>query len=130
MASKIEFSRGDGITHTFSIPAANWTSGGTLFFAAKPAIDDDLTDAAAVITGSFTDSNITDTTIDGVAYKKYTCYFPPSATLNINSNGASKADYKGEFQFVPATGVPQTFPANDKKIDTVVYFDVKRKTTV
>ena len=130
MASKVEFSRGDGVTHTFSIPATNWTAGGTLFFAAKPAIDDDTSDAAAVISASFTDSVVTNTTINGIAYKQYTCYFPPSATYGILSNGVSKADYVAEFQYVPTTGIPVTFPATDKKLDAVVYFDVKRKTTV
>lgn len=130
MANKLEFARGDGITHTFSMPAINWSAGGKLFFAAKPAIDDDTTDANAVINQNWDDSVVEDVVIGGVAYKKYTCYFPPSATSGINSLGAANADYLGEFQFVPTSGVPQTFPANDQKIDTVVYFDVKRKTSV
>lgn len=128
--AKIEFPRGDGITHSLSIPAANWTAGGTLFFAAKPKIDDDGTDASAVINMPFDDSVVSDVTINGIAYKKYTCFFPPSATNSIVSNGRTKADYLGEFQYVPPTGVPVTFPYNDRKLDCVVYFDVKRKTTV
>lgn len=127
--SKIEFSRGDDIHHSFSIPTANWSAGGKLFFAAKPAIDDDNTDAAALINHSWDDSYVSDTTIGGVAYKKYDCYFPPSATNSIPSGGADSADYLGEFEFVAADGTVMTFPPNDPKLDCVVYFDVKRATT-
>lgn len=127
--SKIEFSRGDDIHHTFSIPAADWSAGGKLFFTAKPAIDDDNTDASAVIDHSWDDGYVSDVTINGVAYKQYDCYFPPAATSSIASGGADSADYLGEFQFVSAAGVVQTFPPNDPKLDCIVYFDVKRKTT-
>ena len=125
--SKIEFSRGDGANHTFSIPTSSWVAGGKLFFAAKPAIDDDVTDANALIQGNWDDSVVTNVTISGVAYKQYACYFPPSATNSIVSGGASSADYLGEFQYVPASGIPITFPATDQKLDAVVYFDIKRK---
>lgn len=128
MASKLAFPRGDGITHTCTIDAALWSAGGTLFFAAKPAIDDDLTDAAAVIEGTFTDANVANVTIDGVAYKQYTCHFPPSATIGIQSNGAKSAKYLGEFEFVPLSGEPKTYPEDNKKIQVVVNFDVKRGT--
>lgn len=125
----IEFTRGDGAHHTFSIPATSWSAGGRLFFAAKPVIDDDNTDANAVISQSWDDTAVTDTTINGVAYKQYACYFPPSATNSIVSGGAPSADYLGEFQYVPSGGDPVTFPANDEKLDCKVYFDIKRKTT-
>lgn len=130
MANIIEFSRGDAAYHKFSIPADAWSAGGKLFFAAKPVIDDDNTDANSAINGEWEDSTVTDVTINGVAYKQYACTFPPSATNSILSNGAGSADYLGEFQFVPTDGVPITFPANDQKLDAVVYFDVKRKITV
>lgn len=129
MANKIEFSRGDGANHTFSMPASSWSSGGKLFFAAKPAIDDDTADAASVISGVFDDSVVTDVTIDGIAMKQYACHFPASATNSIVSNGAGSAEYLGEFQYVPSSGDPITIPANDEKLDCIVYFDVKRKTT-
>lgn len=129
MASKIEFSRGDGIHHTFAMPASSWSAGGKLFFAAKQAVDDDITDAAAVINQSWDDTAVSDVTINGVAYKQYACYFPPSATSGIASGGSSTTDYLGEFQFVPAGGDPVTFPGNGQKLDCIVYFDIKRKTT-
>jgi len=128
--SKIEFTRGDGAHHGFSIPATSWSSGGKLFFAAKQVIDDDTTDANAVINVHWDDSNVSDVTINGIAYKKYDCYFPPSATSNILSDGASSAEYLGEFQFVPSSGDPITFPAKDEKLECILYFDVKRKTTI
>lgn len=129
MANQILFSRGDGAYHTFSIPTSSWTTGGTLFFAAKPAIDDDTTDANSVINGSWNDSAVTDVTINATAYKQYNCYFPPTATNSIASNGADSADYLGEFQYVPTSGIPITFPGDNNKLDCVVYFDVKRKVT-
>lgn len=126
----IEFARGDAAYHTFSIPATSWLPGGKLFFAAKPSIDDDTTDGAAVINQDWDDTAVTDITIDGVPYKQYNCYFPPSATNSIDSGGASSLDYFGEFQYVPADGIPITFPPKDNKLDCKVYFDVKRKVTV
>lgn len=127
----LDFPRGDGTHHGFNIPAANWSSGGKLFFAAKPVIDDDSTDANAVINVEWNDTtgNITDVVIGGVNYKRYDCYFPPSATNDIVSNGAESADYLGEFQYVPNGGDPITIPALDPKIDVLIIFDVKRSTT-
>lgn len=125
------FPRGDGVHHEFYYPADAWTAGGRLFFAAKPAIDDDTTDAAAVINQSWDDAALKpDETLDGILYKVYDCYFPPSATSSIVSDGAESAEYLGEYQFVPSGGDPQTFPPTDPKIPAVVIFDVKRKTTV
>ena len=130
MDNIMEFVRGDGAYHTFSIPASSWTSGGHLFFAAKSIVDDDNTDSNAKIQGDWGDDKVSDVTIDGVAYKQYDCYFPPSATNSIDSGGAAFTDYLGEFQFVPATNIPVTFPATNDKIVTRLYFDIKRKTSV
>ncbi|MGI9028162.1 MAG: hypothetical protein ACR2FM_04990 [Candidatus Saccharimonadales bacterium] len=126
----MEFARGDGTTKGFWIPATAWTAGGTLFFAAKALIDDDNTDALALISGNWSDADVTDETRGGVAYKRYGCYFPPSATSSIVSDGAESLELLGEFQFVPAGGAPITFPPTDAKIAVTVWFDVKRKTIV
>ena len=126
----MEFIRGDPNYHSFSMPASAWTAGGKLFFAAKPIIDDDVTDANALIQGNWDDTNVTDIVRNGVAYKKYTCTFPPAATNSILSGGADSAEYLGEFQWVTSGGVPTTFPANNEKIPVLLYFDVKRKTIV
>lgn len=129
-AGIIEFARGDGNHHTFAIPADEWSSGGRLFFAAKQVIDDDLTDALAVIDHNWGDEAVSDIEIDGVAYKEYACYFPPNKTSGIPSNGATSAEFLGEFQWVPNGGDPLTTPPNADKLRCIVYFDVKRKTVV
>ena len=128
MANKIEFTRGDAAYHTLSIPASSWTAGGKLFFAAKPTIDDDATDANALIQCNWNDSAVTDVIMGGIAMKQYACTFPPSATSSILSHGAPSAEYLGEFQLVSSSGVPTTFPATDQKLDVVLYFDIKRGT--
>lgn len=125
----MEFSRGDAAHHTLLMPASSWQAGGKLFFAAKPAIDDDPTDANALIQGSWTDTDVVDTTRNGTAYKQYNCTFPGSATNSVLSNGAESLDFLGEFQWVPASGDPVTFPAKAPKIPVTLYFDIKRKTT-
>lgn len=129
MADIMEFPRGDGANHIFDLPADNWTPGGKLFFAAKQVVDDDNTDSAAVIKRDWDDTAVTDVVIDGVAYKEYACDFPPSATNSIPSNGAASAEFLGEFQYVPPSGVPITYPPKDEKIMCMVYFDVNRRTT-
>lgn len=130
MAEIIEFPRGDGVHHYFYIPASIWSAGGRLFFAAKSNPDDDNTDSAAVINQNWGDDAVTSVTVDGIAYKKYDCYFPPSATNNIHSEGSSVLDFQAEFQWVPDGGDPLTFPPTDDKLDAKVYFDIKRKTSV
>ncbi len=131
MANIMEFSRGDGATKGFSMPASSWSAGGRLFFAAKAAIDDDTADLLAQVKGDWGDDTVTDTLYKGTAMKRYACYFPPGATNTIPSNGAASLELLGEFQWVPSGGGdPITAPANDEKIDVVVYMDVKRKTVV
>lgn len=129
MADVMEFTRGDGLANTkgFSIPAASWVPGGRLYFAAKQVVDDDLTDAAAEIKGNWGDDVVTDTVRGGVAYKRYNCVFPPSATGSIDSGGADSIELKGEFQWVSPTGDPVTSPPNDQKIDVILYFDINRR---
>jgi len=127
---QLEFARGDAAHHAFLMPADAWTPLGRLFFAAKRLIDDDNNDASAVIQGDWGDGAVTTVVEDGITYKKYACDFPASATNSVLSNGATELDLLGEFQFVPAGGDPITFPAAGDKIPTVLYFDVKRKTTV
>lgn len=125
MASKIEFKRGDAITHYFVMPTSAWSSGGKLFFTAKPAVDDDSTDSSAVINQTFTDS----VAVDDGTNVTYTLYFPPSATNSIQMSGAKKKDYLAEFQWVSAGSIPSSFPGNDKFIDAVVYADIRRSIT-
>lgn len=130
----MDFTRGDPAYHTLAIPAANWTPGGKLFFAAKAAIGDDNDDSTAVIQGEWDDGAVSDVelTVAGVtaAYKQYACTFPPDATNSVESGGAASASLLGEYQFVNADGVPMTSPAVGDKIPVTLWFDVKRKTVV
>lgn len=125
MAATMEFERGDPITHYFIMPTSAWSTGGKLFFTAKPVVDDDITDSAAVINQTFTDSAAVN---DGTNIT-YTLLFPPSATNSIVTNGAKKKSYLGQFQWVSAAGVPSSFPGNDKFINTIVYADIRRSIT-
>jgi hypothetical protein len=120
--AKIEFKRGDQNIHQFVIPVGQWSAGGTLFFTAKPDVDDDITDANAVINYAFTDADMVN---DGTNVT-YNCVFPPSATTNIASDGEKKRDYLAEFQFVSLSGVPTTYPGDDNFLDAIVYFDLRR----
>lgn len=122
--AKMEFKRGDNITHTFSMPADAWSAGGTLFFAAKPVVDDDTTDASAAIDVSFDDTVVTD---DGTN-KKYTCAFVPTDTSSIDMGGSKEVKLLGEFQWVSSTGEVSTFPGNAQFLDVIVYADIKRET--
>jgi hypothetical protein len=118
----IEFKRGNGTTHTLKIPRANYVAGGTLYFTAKPAPDNDNTDTAAVINKSFTDSSVT---LDAT-YATYTLAFIPADIKPITFGAdETKKIYQGEFTLVPATGVPVTFPGNNKYIQTIIYADIK-----
>lgn len=128
MAAKMEFKRGDGATATLRMPATSWSPGGKLFFTAKQAVDDDLTDSSAKIDVTFGDDVVTDEVYKGVAVKKYTCYFPAAATNSINTEGADFVTLVGEFQYVPVTGDPITFPGRKDRIQVIVYADVRRKT--
>lgn len=129
MADVMKFTRGDGSSNTkgFWMLASSWSAGGRLFFAAKQVVDDDAADSAALIEHSWDDTAVSDQVRNGVAYKRYNCVFPVSATDSIPSAGADFIELKGEFQWVSSTGDPVTSPPDDQKIDVIVYFDINRK---
>ena len=120
----MDFPRDNGPTYPLYMPASAWTAGGKLRFSAKPVIDDDLTDSNAVINVEWGDEVVTDVVMNGIAYKKYACYFPPSSTLGIQSNGAESADYLADFKFFPVSGPPMSFPPKSPKITATVWFGV------
>lgn len=124
--AKMELKKGDGATHYIKIPVSAWAAGGTLFFAAKSQPDDDATDAAAAIKKQFDDSVVTvDTT-----WATYTLAFDGTDTANISfSDGSSSKTYSGEFEWVPASGQPISYPGNDDYIQVIVYADINRRTT-
>lgn len=125
MANKItmEFKKGDRTIHYFKLPIADYSVGGTLFFAAKAGVDNDATDAAAIIDKSF-DDTVVDT---DATYATWTLEFDPGDITGVNfSNGEKKKTFLGEFQFVDSDGNPNTFPSDDNFIEVIVYADIKR----
>jgi hypothetical protein len=127
--AKLELKRGDGATYYAYIPAANWSAGGKLFFAAKDKVDNDNTDALAVIDKEFDDTVVSDETVNGTAYKKYTIAFVAADTNGIDMQGKKKRKFLGEFQHVPSGGEPSTHPDDDQFVDVIIYGDIKRGTT-
>ena len=129
--STIEFKKGDANTHYFQMPVDSWTPGGSLWFAAKTKPDDDPTDALAVIDKSFDD-----TAIVGLSHEMYDeqfvtyeCEFLPADIVNVSfADGSKKRTYMAEFQYVPVTGLPESFPG-DEFIDAIIYADIKRGTS-
>lgn len=125
MANKvtIEFKKGDNVTHFFKLPVANYSAGGTLSFVAKPSVDNDATDATAVIDKDFSDSVVV---VDSV-WATWTLAFVPADIVGVNfTNGEKKKKYLGEFVFTTSGGAKTSFPADDEFIDVIIYADIKR----
>lgn len=126
--STMEFKKGDANIHYFQIPSDSWTAGGLLWFAAKVKPDDDPTDAMAVINKNFDDTTIVDSSHEmyDASFVTYECEFLPGDIVNVSfADGSKKRTYMGEFQYVPTTGLPETFPG-DEFIDVIIYADIKR----
>lgn len=133
MAKKntMEFKKGDVQHHYFQLPEDAWFPGGLLWFAAKPAVDNDNSDAAAVINKSFDDTCVVDSDHDEFSggFVTYELKFLPGDISNVSFEGGEKKKaYLGEFQYVSSLGEPETFPSDDEFIDVVVYADIKRGT--
>ena len=128
-APTMEFKRGNDLTHYFQLPVDSWVPGGLLWFTAKPAVDNDNTDANAVINKSFDDSKVI-TSDDSEYLADYVTYrleFAPSDVTNVSfSDGAKKNEYLGEFTIVSALGTEETYPGDDNYIKTIIYADIKR----
>lgn len=133
MANKIpmEFKKGDAVTHYFQMPIDSWTAGGKLFFAAKADPDDDNTDALAVIDKPFEDDAVVDSDHEmyDPLFATYELKFDPGDVTVSFSDGAKKKKFLGEFQYVPTTGEPETFPGGDDFLEVIVYADIKRGTS-
>jgi hypothetical protein len=130
--STIEFKKGDANTHYFQIPVDSWTPGGLLFFTAKPQPDDDATDAAAVIDKQFDDTAVVGPSHEmyETAWVTYQLDFLPGDITNVSfADGSKNKKYEGEFQYVPDTGLPQSFPGDDEFIETIIYADIRRSTS-
>lgn len=127
----MNFKRGDGLTHYFQVPEDSFVAGAKLFFAAKPQPDDDVTDAAAVIDKEFGDGDIVspghEQYLEG--FVTYELTFEPGDITGVSfGDGSSKRKFKGEFQYVPDTGIPTSSPDDDNFIDVVIFADIKRGT--
>lgn len=127
----MEFKRGTGVTHYLSIPLSAYTVGSNLFFTAKPLIDNDVTDNAAVINKEFNDSNIVGPTDPNyvAGYATYQLTFDPIDIMGISfPAGITVLDYLGEFKFEAPAADPVTFPADNDYIDVKIYGNVRLET--
>src|SRR5690606_26994857 len=106
----------------------SWTAGGSLDFAAKEQPDGDATDGLAVIDKKFTDSDIItsghEMYVSGLV--TYELNFLPSDIDITFTTGERNRRFLGEFQHVPITGYPESYPSTDQYIDVIVYNDIKR----
>lgn len=119
----MKFKKGDGVTHFFKLPIAEYSVGGELWFAAKSAPDNDSTDGQAKINKVFTDDDVVLTATQAV----WTLNFAPGDIVGVSfNNGEDEVELMGEFQFVPAVGNPKSFPDDNNYIPVVVYADIKR----
>lgn len=130
MDARMEFKYGDNQTHYFRIPESAYNPGGTLYFVAKPEVDNDPTDARAVINKSFTDAAIIEPDHDEYVEGKVTweLAFGPTDIKSIDFEGAKSMSFLGEFSTTTA-GTPTrrlSYPADDNFIDVTVYADIKR----
>jgi hypothetical protein len=105
--------RGDSGSINFSLPGVDLT-GGTVFFTAKPTIDADVTDAAAVIDIEVTDFTGSDPT-------NGECVIPLSATDTSVAPGI----YYYDIQVKTAGGTIISIPV--RKLE--VFGDITRRIT-
>jgi hypothetical protein len=116
MAKSLKMFRGDAKSITVNIPLDQWTPGGSLFFAAKKVIDNDLVDSSAKMKKTINDSNIVDTTSVNKVYL---------LPLSNTDTNVDPGEYIGEFQFVNSLGQATTFA----QFTIEVLGDVNRRTT-
>lgn len=105
--AKVIIFRGDAKTWPVRMSEDSWTPGGKLFFAAKKTVDDDVTDASAVIKKTMTDSDIVNSSSE--------LYIAGYVTYEMDLTGGTDGDtdvapdsYIAEFQFVDSLGEPST----------------------
>ena len=125
----MNFKKGDTNFHYFRLPVANWTTGSTLSFAAKPAVDNDAVDAAAVINKSFTGSAIVGPTHSQYVadHSTYELRFNPIDVTNVTyAPGEKMKKYLGEFQLVSPSGPVSSSPSDSDFIEVRVHGDIKR----
>lgn len=132
MATKtiMNFKRGDDNFHYFRLPLANWASGSTLSFAAKEQVDNDSTNALAVIKKSFTGSAIVAPTHEQYVDDSttYELEFNPVDITNVTySNGEKMKKYLGEFQLLyPGDDPVVSYPNDSNFIEVRIHGDILR----
>jgi hypothetical protein len=125
----LQLVRGSGATRTVSLPISLYVTGSTLRFTAKPAPDNDLTDAAAVINKTFNDSDVD--TSSNPLYAIYTMTFIPSDTTGITfdtSSGQTQIIYAGQIKYTPLGGEPVYYPGSNNYIQVIIDADIPRET--
>lgn len=121
----LKIMRGDGVTRLVKVPISLYSAGAVLGFSAKPVVDNDTGDSAAVINKQFTDSSVD--LVSDPNYAIYSCTFIPADTLSIAfDEGVTENHYFGQFQYKTLTSDPKSYPADNNYIDVVVYADVRR----
>lgn len=126
MSQKVimEFKRGTASSHTFKLPIEDYVAGSSLFFTAKPEIDNDSTDANAVINKEFTDAVVS--LVTDPLYATYTLQFNASDIAAILfEDGETELDYLGEFAYVVPGDDPVRFPPDDEYITVKIFGNVK-----
>lgn len=121
---KIESSitRGDDETRILAVPADLYSSGATVFFTMKAAIDDDQIDESAVLQIDLNDDDIVEI---GARVVKYALVLTPDDT-----NDLPLGECVADFQFVSADGLTvRSFPSPKLAVWLItVEGDVTRRT--
>lgn len=118
---KINLKRGDTRIVSFTVPEELAPSGSTLYFMAKPALDDDLNDSSAAISKQSSNAVL----VAGNKLK-FTFKITPSDTNSIRTGGADKADLLAELEIRTPNGDVYSIPDNNKFIKVTVYADIRR----
>lgn len=121
MSMKLALKRGDTRLISFTVPEEIAPSGSTLYFMAKPAPDDDLNDASAVISKQTSDASP-----DGSGKVRFNLKLAPGDTQNIKMGGANKVEFLGELEVRTPSGEVYSIPDNNKFMKVTVYADIRR----
>lgn len=126
----MNFKRSDNVIHYFGIPEESWVAGSTLYFTAKEHIDNDDTNAKAVISKSFGDGDIVGPSSEHYkdGYKTYEMKFIPTDTQSIQfDEGETVKKYIGGFELNTNGGSNKrtTYPDGNNYIEVKVFADVK-----
>lgn len=101
--------RGNSKSYPLSLPASVYSTGASLFFAMKAAVDDDPLDTEAVVRKTLTDADI------AVQNDKVVTWM--FALVPADTDEVDPGDYLAEFKFVSADKATRlTFPDPDQAV--------------